>query len=529
MGTNEKPKPIKQKLAPWVFFPPLIFILALCIWVVSDPIRAGESLSAMFSFVTNQLGWYFELYIFAVVLICIYLCISPIGKKRFGNEKPEFSTFSWVGMIFTAVAGFGVLTWTSIEWFYYAQAPTWGIEPFSAEALEWASMYPLFHWGPVAFAIATLMGVFFAYQFFCKKIEDVRPSTTCIPVLGEKLARGPLGKIFDALFSIGLLCSVVTCVGVNVPTLFGIISRVFGSEPSFMAQAGVIMGWSVLMSILLFTGLKKGIRFFSDFRVWVGFGILAFLLIFGPTATLLNNFVDSVGMFIQYGSRLILNTDPYAQSGTPQAWTVFYWCWYIVLAIQTGIFFAKVSKGRTVRQLVIGALLAQTIGSWLFFGVFQSFTMDIFVNKSVDIAGILSSSGQGAAIVALWDYFPFAKILYPILMVYGFISMQTLLNGQCYSMAMVTTKELRNDEEPPIWLRIFWSLGIGAIAICLLLIGGIQPAQTVSIVTAIPLTVIIAIMVWGFLKETHKEWIIRPDPPKREDPPANTEVAKEKK
>ncbi|MEG1823129.1 MAG: BCCT family transporter, partial [Clostridiales bacterium] len=234
----------------------------------------------------------------------------PIGKKRFGNEKPEFSTFSWVGMIFTAVAGFGVLTWTSIEWFYYAQAPTWGIEPFSAEALEWASMYPLFHWGPVAFAIATLMGVFFAYQFFCKKIEDVRPSTTCIPVLGEKLARGPLGKIFDALFSIGLLCSVVTCVGVNVPTLFGIISRVFGSEPSFMAQAGVIMGWSVLMSILLFTGLKKGIRFFSDFRVWVGFGILAFLLVFGPTATLLNNFVDSVGMFIQYGSRLILNTDP---------------------------------------------------------------------------------------------------------------------------------------------------------------------------------------------------------------------------
>lgn len=507
---NTKPK---KQIAVWLFFPPLIFIIALCIWVLNDPVVAGEQMAFAFSFVTETLAWYFEWYILAIVAVCVYLCVSPIGKKRFGNCEPEFSTFSWLGMIFTAVAGLGILTWSSFEWYYYAADPLWGIEPFSVEAYRWAAMYPLFHWGPVAYAIATLMGVFFAYQLYCKKIEDIRPSTFCSPVIGEKLANGFLGKLFDAIFAIGLLCSVVTCVGVNAPTFFGIFSRITGSYPSFSVQAIIILAWSALMAVLLFTGLKKGVKFLSDFRVWVGFGILIFLLVFGPTSTILNMFTDSVGMFIQNSASLILNTDSIAKSGTPQAWTIFYWCWYIVLAVQTGIFFAKVSKGRTVRELIIGGLLTQTIGSWLFFAVFQNFNIYTFMENgaSLDLANILATDGQGAAIVALWDYFPFANFLYPVLIVYAFISMQTLLNGQCYSMAMVTTKELKNDEEPPIWLRIFWSLGIGAIAICLLLIGGIAPAQTVSIVSSVPITIIIAIMIIGFLKEIKQGWVIKDD------------------
>lgn len=505
---SEKEKKVGGKIAPWTFFPPLIFILALCIWVISNPTAAGEAMGVAFSFVTEGLAWYFQLFFFIVILLLVFLCISPIGAKRFGTEKSEYSTFSWMGMIFTAAAGFGMLTWTSIEWYYYAASPTWGMEAFSAEAMEWASLYPLFHWGPAAFAIYILLAVLFGYQIYCKKVSNSRPSTACEAVIGKKNADGALGKVFDAIFSIGLLCSVVTCVGVNVPTLFGIISRVIGFEPPFIAEACVIMAWSALMAVLLYAGLKKGIKMFSDFRVILGFVILGFLLIVGPTTTMLNNFTDSLGMFVQYAGRLFLNTDPYAQSGTPQAWTVFYWCWYLVCAIQTGIFFAKISRGRSVRQLIIGAMAGSVAGSWMFFAVFQGLCMDIFVGNSVDIASIMAESGQGAAIVALWDYFPFAKVLFPVLMVYGFISMQTLLNSQCYSMAMITTKSLEGDEEPPLWMRIFWSVGIGAISIVLLLIGGIAPAQTVSIVAAVPLSAVVIIMLIAFFKELRQRgWI----------------------
>ncbi len=497
---------------PWVFIPPLIAVIALVAWVVSNPEGAGAALSNLaFGTICGDFGWFFEWYVFAIVIICVVLCIHPIGKKRFGSEKPEYSTFSWLGMIFTGVAGFGVLTWTSIEWFYYYQAPTEGVEPYSMEALYQATAYPLHHWGFIIFSAATLVAVLFAYQIYCKKVSDVRPSTACVAVLGEKHAKGALGKIIDALLAISILAGIVTAIGVNVPTLFGIISRVFGTQPSFAAQAFVIILWSVVMAILLASGVGKGLKIFSDVRVVIGFGLLIFLLFVGPTSYLLNAFVDNVGVYLNNVLRLTLNTDTFAGSGTPQAWTVFYWCWYLALAFQTGLFFAKISRGRTVRQLVIGALLAQTIGSWLFFGIFMNYSIYIQQTEAVDLANIIATAGQGEAIVSLWDHIPFIKFLYPILMIYGFMSMQTLLNGNVYGMAMVTSKSLGPNDEPPRWNRVFWSLGVGAIAISLLLIGGISAAQSVTIVGSIPAVIVITLMVAAFIKEVRKGWMIRND------------------
>lgn len=502
----------KSSIEPWVFFPPLIAVVALIIWVVSNPAGAGEVLGYIaWTIICADFGWLFEWYVAIIVAICVFICIHPIGKKRFGKEKPDYSTGSWLGMMFTAVAGFGVLTWTSIEWFYYYQAPIEGVEPFSMEALYMSTAYPLHHWGFIIFSAATLMGVVCAYQIFCKKAKDVRPSTACISVLGAKHSKGALGKVIDALFAISVLTGVVTAIGVNVPTLFAIIGRVMGVQISFGAQAFVIILWSVVMAFLLYTGLSKGMKIFSDVRVYLGFGILIFLLFVGPTSYLLNAFVDNVGVYLNNVFRLTFNTDTFAGSGTPQGWTIFYWCWYLALAIQTGLFFAKISKGRTVRALVVGSLAAQTIGSWLFFGVFMNYSIYVYTTESVDVANIIATLGQGEAIVALWDHIPFIKFLYPILMVYGFMCMQTLLNGNIYSMAMITSKNIQGDEEPPRWNRVFWSLGVGGVSISLLLIGGISPAQCITIIGGALAIIVITLMLWAFYKEVRHGWIIRDD------------------
>lgn len=512
MSMNDKvsKKSFLGSVEPWVFLPPLIFVIALVAWVINDPAAAGSILSGIaFGTICFDCGWFFEWYVFFMFLICIFLCIHPIGKKRFGQEKPEYSTFSWLGMIFTGVAGLGVLTWTAIEWFYYYQTPTQGLEPYSIEALYEATAYPLHHWGFIIFSIATLLGVVTAYQMHCKKAKDTRPSTACIAFIGDKNSKGVLGKVIDAFFAISVLTGIVTCVGVNVPTLFSIIGRVLHINISFGAQAFVIILWSIIMALLLFTGLSKGLKMLSDFRVIVGFGILIYLLVVGPTSYLLNGMVDNVGIYLNKVVRLALNTDTYAASGTPQNWTVFYWCWYLALAIHNGMFFAKISKGRTVRQLVIGAILAQTIGSWLFFGIFMNYSIYIHQTQAVDLAGILATAGQGEAITALWDYIPGIKFLYPVLMVYAFISMQTLLNGNVYSMSMITSKTLGGGEEPPRWNRVFWSLGVGAIAIALLLVGGIKAAQSITIIGSIPAVIIITLMLISFWKEVRSGWIIR--------------------
>lgn len=507
ISSNIETKAENKKIEPWVFFPPLIFIALFCLWVFRDPQKAGNGLQGAFTFVTNNMAWLYEWWVFIVFIICLYFIFGPYANKRLGDEKPEFSTASWLGMIFTAVCGLGVLTWTSIEFFYYLETPPFGIEPFSKGAQPWALAYPMFHWGFTIFALATVFGIVFAYFFFVKKKDIVRPSTACEALLGQKLVNGWLGKLIDMFFVIGFVGAVTTCIGVNVPTIFGLVSKVFHTGgDSIVLQSAIIMSWSVFMALLLYTGLKKGVRILSDFRVWFGFILLAFLLLVGPTSYILNTFTDTVGFLFQNFIRMSLTTDAAYQSGVPQTWTVFYWCWYIGLVLQTGIFFARISRGRTVREFAVGALIAQTLGGWLFFGVFSSFSMHVYESGVVPIAEIMATKGQGAAIVEIWTQIPFIEILFPILLVYGYISLQTLLNGSVYTLAMVSTKELSGHEEPPKWNRVFWSIMLGIIASVLLLIGGIRPSQTTTIIGSVPMLIIATLVLLSFFKDIRKTW-----------------------
>lgn len=495
----------KQRMEPWVFFPPLIFVVFFVIWVFkSTPDAVAKQLQYAYAFVTDKLGGALEIYVVLLFILCIYFAFGPYAKKRLGNEEPEFSTMSWLGMIFTSFAGLGVLTWGTFEFFYYIQTPPFGIEAFSKESYQWAATYPLFHWGFTAWSMNTIFGLVFAYLFFVKKKDLVRPSTACEALFGEHLVAGWLGKLIDVFFIVGFVCGVTTCIGVNFPTIIGLVTKIFGLNQSFYLDAIVIMSWSVFMAVLLYTGLKKGVKFLSDFRVYFGFGILAVILLFGPTSYIINSFTDSLGLLFQNFVRMSLYTDPYYKSGMPQGWTIFYWAWYLALVLQCGIFMGRISKGRTVREYIIGSLAAATAGSWIFFAVLTNFSMDVLQKGLVPIADILAKSGQGNAIVAIWSQLPFAGIMLVVLLVYGYIAMQTLLNGATYTLSMVTTKELTGDEEPPVWSRIFWSIMLGIIAVALAYVGGIRSSQTMTIIGAVPMFIITVLILVSFFKDIRK-------------------------
>ncbi len=494
-----------QTIDNWTFWPPLVFTILICVWVISSPDTAGVVLEAGFAFVTEQFAWLFEWYSVAVLGILVYICCAPIGKKRLGTEKPEFSTKSWLGMMFCTSAGLGLLTWGTIEWFYYADAPMWGMETGAPETINLASAIPLYHWGPVALVSYTLMGVTFAYLMFVKKASDTRPSSACETLLGKKMTDGVVGKIINILFTISLLCSVVTCVGVNVPTVFGLVTSMTGFEPSFAVKMLLILSWSVIMAVLLSTGLKKGVKMLADVRVIVGFALMLFILIFsGYTFDILNGFTDSLGALVHYFGRLSFNTDVYANSMTPQWWTIFYYAWNFSMAIANGIFFAKISRGRTLKSLIIGSIAAQALGAYVFFMVLTQFAIITTQKQGLDLGAIIAESGQGMAIVTIWEYLPFAKILMPILLFFAYACMQTLLNSNAVSISLATTKVLRADEEAPVWNRVFWSLCIGGIAISLLLIGGIRPFQTIAVMAGVPSGLIIALVFASFIKDVLK-------------------------
>lgn len=209
---------------------------------------------------------------------------------------------------------------------------------------------------------------------------------------------------------------------------------------------------------------------------------------------------------------LISNTDPYAKSLMPQGWTVFYFAWYITMSIQNGAFYGRISRGRTVRELIFGLIGSTVIGTYMFFVVFQGFSIHTFLNEGLDLGAVMTAGGQGAAIAAIWKFLPFAVVMMPVLFVFANICMQTLLNANAYSMAMATTKVLKAGQEPPIWIRIFWSICIGVISIALLMIGGIRPFQTITVICGIPALLIIALMTLSFFKDIRNNgWVNAPD------------------
>jgi L-carnitine/gamma-butyrobetaine antiporter len=513
---KEMQKPAKASIFStvngWTFFPPLIFTVVLSAVVMTNPEAFGKILQAAFAFTTDSFAWMFSWYFMALSAVVLFLAFGPLGKKRFGNEKPEYSTASWLGMMFTGAAGLGVLTWTTVEWFYSYQTPMWGVETATPQALAQAAMLPLFHWGPVFYMGYALIAVVFAYQFYCKKSADSLPSTACTTLIGSKRSNGGFGKIIDIIFVISMLSSVVTCVGVNIPTLVAIIANMTGSQPPFIISVVLILLWSLIMAVLLFAGLKKGLGLLSNIRVYMGFGILVFVLLFGPTFFMLNSFTDGLGMVMNNTLHLISNTDPYAKSLMPQGWTVFYFAWYITMSIQNGAFYGRISRGRTVRELIFGLIGSTVIGTYMFFAVFQGFSIHTFLNEGLDLGAVMATGGQGAAIAAVWKFLPFAVVLMPVLFIFANICMQTLLNANAYSMAMATTKVLKAGQEPPIWIRIFWSICIGVISIALLMIGGIRPFQTITVICGIPALLIIALMTLSFLKDIRTNgWVNAPD------------------
>jgi len=269
---------------------------------------------------------------------------------------------------------------------------------------------------------------------------------------------------------------------------------------------GVILSWSFFMALLLYTGLNQGIRILSNVRVYLGFGILAVIFIFGPTAYIMNTFTDTLGVLLQNFVRMSFYTDPHLKSGLPQDWTIFYWAWYLALVLQCGIFLGRILKGRTVREFVIGSLLGTTAGCWLFFAIFSNFSMYVFTQGNIPIVDIMAKSGQGQAIVEIWSQLPMGWIMLVFLLIYGYISMQTLLNGATYTLSMVTTKELGGEEEPPIWSRIFWSLTLGVIGIAMAYIGGVRPSQNLTIIMALPMLIITIFILMSFFKDIGEYW-----------------------
>lgn len=485
-----------------VFWPALIVVLAAVAPLILYPAESTEILNRILATITNGLGWLFLWFTTICFGLLMWFAFGRYGSVRFGGDdiQPEFRTLSWVAMLFCAGIGTSLLYWSTIEWAYYYQAPPFGIEAGTAEAAEWAAMYGMFHWGPMAWALYSIPALPIAYAFHNRKIPFLRISQACRGVIGDR-ADGPLGKLIDVLFIFGLIGGTGTSLGLGTPIISESISSLSGIERTYLLDVVVVVVWTAIFATSVYLGLEKGIKRLSDINVYLGIFLLAFIFLLGPTIFILDSFTNSIGLLVNNYVRISLYSDPMDQTGFPQTWTVFYWAWWIAYAPFMGLFVARISRGRTIRDVIGANIIWGSLGCWLFFAVFGNTSMYFELNGVVPVLEIMNESSPQAAIVAVIEALPLSGFIMILFIAMCFIYSATTLDSSAYTISAVASKDLvAGEAEPRRWNRLFWAVVLGTVALALMYLGGLKPLQTAAVIVAVPLIFVIALSVLSLLK-----------------------------
>ena len=509
------------KIDKAIFWTALIVITALVTPLILYEEASKAFLNVLFDFATKKLGWSFLWFTIGAFFILAWLALGRFANVRFGgpNARPRFSMASWVAMLFCAGIGASVMYWGTIEWAYYYSGPPFGIEPKTPKAAEWAAMYGLFHWGFTAWAVYCIPTLPLAYMLWNKKKAVLRLSSACEPVIGAKAAAGWPGKIIDVMFMFGLIGGIGTSMGLGTPMLSAGIAELFNVERSFSLDVIVVVIWAAIFGASVYSGLEKGIKVLSDINLWLILIILGFTFLFGPTVFMLSTFTNSIGLLASNFIEMSFWTDPIAEGGFPQGWTVFYWAWWIAYAPFMGLFVARISYGRTIRQLIIAEVLGGSLGCWLFFAVLGNTGMYFDLNGIVPLSEIMSNQDGAAAVVATvvgigenasvfgLSLSFVAPILLIVFIILAFIFGATTLDSSAFTLASVATEEQSDaNTEPARWHRLFWAIVLAVVSLSLMYLGGLKPLQTASIVVGLPLMVVLVIIVMSFFRWLEQDY-----------------------
>lgn len=498
MSDSNSPSPAAAgRINPAVFYTASAIIISIILFAVLAPETADHAFKAVQAAIVANGSWYYVLTVAIILLSTIYLGMSRYGAIKLGPDhaKPDYSNVSWFAMLFSAGMGIGLMFFGVAEPVMHFLSPPVG-EGSTVQAAREAMKLTFFHWGLHAWAIYAIVALILAF-FSYRHNLPLTLRSALYPLIGDKI-NGPIGHAVDVFAVVGTLFGVATSLGYGVLQVNAGLNHVFPAIPvSTNAQIVLIVAITALATISVVSGLDKGVKFLSELNLGFAVILLLFVLFAGSTVFLLQAFVQNVGTYASNIVSMTFNLFAYQKTDWIGGWTIFYWGWWLSWAPFVGLFIARVSRGRTIREFVIGVLLVPTGFTFMWMTFFGNSAIDLILNQGLTSLGEIVSQDVSLALFAFLEQLPFSGLFIYIALFMVIVFFVTSADSGALVMDMLCA---HGETSSSVFYRIYWAVGSGVVAIVLLLAGGLSALQTMAIASALPFVTVLMVAMYGLFK-----------------------------
>ncbi|NHH99329.1 Glycine betaine transporter BetL [Oceanimonas sp. MB9] len=484
-----------------VFYISLILSLMLISTGIFIPEKLESFSNGSLGFIYNNLGWFILGCVFIFFAFCMYLGVSKFGNIRLGDDhdRPEYNTATWIGMLFSASIGISLVFWGIAEPVSYYIDPPVG-EGYSEQAAKTAMQYVYLHWGVSAWACYALVGVSLAFFQFRKKLPSSL-SSVFHPLIGDRI-KGPMGKWIDIIVILSIVIGIATSLGFGTLQVNSGMNALWELPVNISTQVVIIGIVTVVYIASTISGLQGAIKHLSNLNMLLAFALLGFVILMGPTQTIFKILFQGVGDYVQNFISMSFRTEPYSDGTWIASWTLFYFGWWIAWAPLVGSFVARISKGRTIKEFMMGAVFIPALGSFVWFAVMGGSAIHIIQNLGEVALAEAVKTDVTSALFKFLDYFPMGTLLSILAMVLVLVFFVTSANSAVFVLGMVSEN---GNPNPSSVTKVIWGVVIAGISAVLIMTGGLSGLQSALVATALPLSVLMLLMCYSTYKGLNEE------------------------
>lgn len=484
-----------------VFFWTLLIAIGVIVFGAYYSSTLGEISARFMSWVSHYFGWLYILSIVAFIGFCVWISLSKFGKVKLGKEgdKPEFSTFSWFAMLFCGSTGIGLVFWSIAEPLSHYAAPPVGIEPGTMEAIDFSVRTCYLHWGITQWVCFAVVGLGIAYFQF-RKGKNAQLSNLLSPLVGDKMTNGWFGRFIDGFSVVVSFAGVATSLGLGVSQICGGLDHLFNIPRTENTILIIIIFITLVFIVSAITGVYKGIKLLSNVNTYLALALLVVAFLVGPKVTILNNLTNSLGQHIQYFFKDVFMTNAFGDNEWVMNWRVFYYAWFVAWVPFVGMFVARISKGRTIREFIMGVVIVPTLFTILWLAVFSAIALSTVQGWSLENVQQLIASPETAVFI-VFSHYPLSKVIAIMIIVLLGIFFITSADSATYSLSVMTSN---GNINPPVYKKVVWGIVVATIAYVLLSAGSLKPLQTISIAATLPFLIVMIAMMPALVKDLKK-------------------------